>query len=87
MIPVAVAHDTKVVQVARPLASDIRTLQSHGVPHWIWIVDPNIVAPDTPRIHWREVHPQTVSAEERFVFPATPRVEERVVAPVTQRAH
>mgnify|MGYP006987679836 CR=1 FL=1 len=71
--------------VAFPVASLVRTFPSHGAPHWIWIVEPNIVAPDTQRSHWREVPPQTVSAEERLVFPATPRVEESVVAPVTQR--
>ncbi len=87
MIPVAVAHETNVDQVAFPEASDIRTFPSHGAPHWIWIVDPNMVAPDTQRSHWREVPPQTVSVVHRLVAPPTPRVEERVVAPVTQRTH
>ena len=37
MIPVAVAHDILDDQLARPVASDISTLPTPGVPHVILI--------------------------------------------------
>jgi hypothetical protein len=64
-----VAPEIKDVQVARPLASDMRIFQSHGDHQRIWIVDPRVVAPVTPRVHWREVPPTTVNVLPRFVAP------------------